>query len=126
MPLIATGRHFFICATYGQPGHPHAAWRRGEAPRPEHPEMIARMAWVVSHCWDDPRAIGPLAQALGTGSGATRGLARFGEPAVRATVEAARTREGIGSTAIASSALMALRFLAEGVGQPPFPLPRAN
>jgi hypothetical protein len=99
-------------------GERRAAWRRGEAPRQEHPEMIARMAWVASH-WEEPQAIEPLAKALGTGSGAIRGLARFGEPAVRAAVEAARTREGIGSTAIATDALLALRFLAEGVGRTP-------
>jgi hypothetical protein len=104
-------------------GRRRAAWSRGEGPRLEHPEMIARMAWVVAD-WEDPRAIEPLARALGTGSGAIRGLARFGEPAVAATVEAARaeatrTGEGLSGTAMVSDALIVLRFLAEGVGRAP-------
>lgn len=99
-------------------GDRYTAWRRGDAPRPAYPEMIARMAWVAAH-WEDVRAIEPLARALGTGSGAIWGLARFGEPAVEATIEAARTREGLGSTAIVTDALLALRFLAEGVGRTP-------
>ncbi len=107
-----------LISALAEEGDLQAAWRRGDAPRPEHPEMIARMAWVVSQ-WEEPQVIEPLAKALGTGSGAIRGLVRFGEPAVRATVEAARTREGIGSTAIATDALLALRFLAEGVGRTP-------
>jgi len=107
-----------LISAMAEEGERQAAWRRGEAPRPEHPEMISRMAWVVSH-WEDPRAIEPLAQALGTGSGAVRGLARFGEPAVRATVNVARTGPGLGSSALVSDALLALRFLAEGVGRIP-------
>lgn len=107
-----------LISAMAEEGERQAAWRRGEAPRPEHPEMIARMAWVVSQ-WEDPRAIEPLAQALGTGAGAIRGLARFGEPAVRATVDVARTGQGPGSSALVSDALLALRFLAEGVGRIP-------
>jgi hypothetical protein len=91
-----------------------AASYRGEA----HAETVAQMAWVVAQ-FEDPGAVDALVGALGTGAGAIWGLATLGEPAVRATVEAARTREGRGSSAIVTDALLALRFLAEGVGHVP-------
>lgn len=95
-----------------------AAWRRGEARGLENAETVAQMAWVVAQ-FEDPRAVEALVGALGTGAGAIWGLATLGEPAVGATVEAARTREGKGSTDIVTDALLALRFLAEGVGRIP-------
>ncbi len=95
-----------------------AAWRRGEAHGAENAETVAQMAWVVAQ-FEDPRAVEALVGALGTGAGAIWGLATLGDPAVGATVAAARTREGRGSTDIITDALLALRFLAEGVGRVP-------
>lgn len=103
-----------LIAALAREGELHAAFDRGQGARPENPEILARMAQVVG-VFEDPRAIGPLAGALGTGS-AIRPLAAFGEPAVAAVLELAASVENVPAL---QDALITLRFLAEGVGQAP-------
>jgi hypothetical protein len=92
----------------------YRAYRQGEGPRPDI-DVVGRLAAVVAE-FRDPRAMQPLRDALGIASGAIRGLAAFGDPAVPYLVDAARTGE---TTEVITSALLALRFLAEGVGHVP-------
>jgi hypothetical protein len=96
------------------------AYRRGEAPMPDL-STIGALATVVGE-FRDPRAIESFMDVLGYGPAIARGIAAFGEPAVPYLVEAARTgmpERGGEFTAVVTDALIALRFLAEGVGQIP-------
>lgn len=90
------------------------AYRRGEAPQPELSSM-GMLALVVSE-FRDQRAFEPMLATLAVAMGSVRGLAALGDPAVQPLVEIARAGEGPEDM---MSAFLALRLLAEGVGQIP-------
>jgi hypothetical protein len=90
------------------------AYRRGEAPHVDI-DLLGMLGLIVGE-YRDPRALQALTDALGTGPGAARGLAAFGDPAVPYLVGVVRSDETPG---VITDALLGLRFIAEGNGQIP-------
>lgn len=103
-----------LLEAFAEEAEKYRLYRQGEGPSPDI-DVVGRLAAVVAE-FRDPRALQPLRDVLGLASGAIRGLAEFGDQAVPHLVDAARTGE---STEVVTSALLALRFLAEGVGHVP-------
>jgi hypothetical protein len=103
-----------LVTVFSEEAAKYSAYWRGEAARPDL-DAIGMLAMVVGE-FRDPRAIPSFMSAIGLGPAIARGLAAFGEPAVPHLVEAARSGE---RSAIVIDALIALRFVAEGVGHIP-------
>lgn len=103
-----------LVSAFAEEAAAYPAYWRGEVPSPD-VDAIGMLAMVVGE-FRDRRAMPSFTDALGLGPAIARGLAAFGDPAVSDLVEAARSGE---RQAIITDALLALRFLAEGVGQIP-------
>ncbi|HJQ52625.1 MAG TPA: hypothetical protein VJ825_02170 [Gemmatimonadaceae bacterium] len=76
------------------------------------PELAAGLALVVSSL-RDPAAIHALAGSLGSSPPAISALAEFGEAAAPAVLDVLETTTNV---SVAHDALLALRFMVEGVG----------
>lgn len=88
--------------------------RGAVVPNGENPELIAGLAKVVA-TFRDRRVIPALAGALGSSPQAIHALAEFGEPAAPAVFQ---VLENTASTSVEMDAMLALRFMVEGVGGP--------
>ena len=111
-----------LIAALAREARQHDLLRRGEVGSVEVPELMPRLALAVA-AFSDANAIPALVGALGSSPPAVDALASFGEPAVRPIVRVVRD----GSDAsVVGDGLVALRFLAEGVGGALSPAARAE